>query len=78
MQGAKIREHSTSFILSFATVLLCAAISYADPVEDFYRNKQVRFITATRQAGYSTRRRGSLGATSASLSPASPASGSTT
>ena len=39
MQEAKIREHSTSVILSFATVLLCAAISYADPVEDFYRAK---------------------------------------
>ncbi|PYJ68215.1 MAG: hypothetical protein DME76_13050 [Verrucomicrobia bacterium] len=51
MQEAKIREHSTSVILSFATVLLCAAISYADPVEDFYRAKQVRFITAYSAGG---------------------------
>src|SRR5438445_3454165 len=51
MQEAKIREHSTSVILSFATLLLCAAISYADPVEDFYRAKQVRFITAYSAGG---------------------------
>jgi tripartite-type tricarboxylate transporter receptor subunit TctC len=38
-------------VLSPVMVLMCAAVSRADSVEDFYRDKQVRFITAFSPGG---------------------------
>ena len=51
MRTVKISEYSSLIILSFVMVLLSVSITQADSVEDFYRGKQVRFITAFSAGG---------------------------
>jgi tripartite-type tricarboxylate transporter receptor subunit TctC len=51
MWNRNIREYSTSIVLSLMLVVTAAANCRADPVEDFYRAKQVRFITAYSPGG---------------------------
>ncbi len=46
-----MRGYSTAVLLSLALVIIGAANGRADPVEDFYRAQQVRFITAYSAGG---------------------------
>ena len=51
MRAIKRPTHLFSVVLSVAIVALAMGSSLADPVEDFYRGKQVRFITAYSAGG---------------------------
>jgi tripartite-type tricarboxylate transporter receptor subunit TctC len=51
LRSINMRGYSTSALLSLALVIIGAANGRADPVEDFYRAKQVRFITAYSAGG---------------------------
>ena len=51
MRASKIRGYSVPVFLSLLVLLMRAASSQADSVEDFYRGKQVRFITAYSAGG---------------------------
>ena len=51
MRTGKSRGYSVLVFLSFLMLLMRVASSQADPVEDFYRGKQVRFITAYSAGG---------------------------
>ena len=46
MRTSKIRGYLVPVFLSLLMLLMRAASCQADSVEEFYRNKQVRFITA--------------------------------
>ena len=76
MRSIKIGAYSVSVFLSLLMLLMWAASSQADPVEDFYRSKQVRFITAYSAGGLFDTATPILVATSANLSPESRACGS--
>ena len=51
MRHRNIREYSTSIVVALMLVVTAAVNCRADPVEDFYRAKQVRFITAYSAGG---------------------------
>ncbi|MGN6731104.1 MAG: Bug family tripartite tricarboxylate transporter substrate binding protein [Candidatus Binatia bacterium] len=51
MRTSKIRAYSVPFALSLVMLLMRVANSQADSVEEFYRGKQVRFITAYSAGG---------------------------
>jgi len=51
MRNSKIRVYLTPMVLSLMVVMACAGNCRADSVEDFYRGKQVRFITAYSAGG---------------------------
>jgi tripartite-type tricarboxylate transporter receptor subunit TctC len=51
LRSINMRGYSTSVLLSLALVIIGAANGRADSVEDFYRAKQVRFITAYSAGG---------------------------
>jgi tripartite-type tricarboxylate transporter receptor subunit TctC len=51
LRSINMRGYSTSVLLSLALVIIGAANGRADSVEDFYRAKQVRFITGYSAGG---------------------------
>jgi tripartite-type tricarboxylate transporter receptor subunit TctC len=51
MRTSKIRGYLVPVFLSLLMLLMRAASCQADSVEEFYRNKQVRFITAYSAGG---------------------------